>query len=47
MMNQYASSTIDTKLMPRQRPQRPPKLAMKSRQVIFGDLSNSEEKGEI
>ena len=30
--------------MPRQSPQIPPKLEMKSSQVIFGDLSNSERK---
>ena len=34
----------ETKLIPRQRPQIPPKLEMKSNQVIFGDLSNSDGK---
>ena len=34
-------SARDTKLIPRQSPQRPPKPAMKSNQVIFGNLSNS------
>ena len=34
-------SATETKLIPRQSPQRPPKPDMKSNQVIFGDLSNS------
>ena len=34
-------SATETKLIPRQSPQRPPKPEMKSNQVIFGDLSNS------
>ena len=34
-------SARETKLIPRQSPQRPPKPEMKSNQVIFGDLSNS------
>ena len=34
---------METKLNPRQSPQKPPKPDMKSNQVIFGDLSNSEE----
>ena len=33
---------METKLSPRQSPQKPPKPEMKSIQVIFGDLSNSE-----
>ena len=33
----------DMKLTPRQRPQTPPRLEMKSSQVILWDLSNSEE----
>ena len=36
---------METKLNPRQSPQKPPKPEMKSIQVIFGDLSNSELKG--
>ena len=35
---------METKLKPRQSPQKPPKPEMKSSQVIFGDLSNSESK---
>ena len=35
---------METKLNPRQSPQKPPKPEMKSIQVIFGDLSNSEQK---
>ena len=34
-------SATETKLIPRQSPQRPPKPEMKSNQVIFGNLSNS------
>ena len=41
--NQYTSSIIDTKLIPRQSPQSPPRFEMKSSQVILRDLSNSEE----
>ena len=41
MENQYTISTIETKLIPRQRPQIPPKLAKKSNQVILAILSNS------
>ena len=35
---------METKLIPRQSPQRPPKPEMKSSQVIFGDLSNSAKQ---
>ena len=35
-------SATETKLIPRQSPQRPPKPEMKSNQVIFGNLSYSE-----
>ena len=35
---------METKLKPRQSPQKPPKPEMKSSQVIFGDLSNSGSK---
>ena len=35
-------SAIETKLIPRQSPQSPPKPEMKSNHVIFGILSNSE-----
>ena len=35
---------METKLKPRQSPQKPPKPEMKSSQVIFGDLSNSDAK---
>ena len=41
MENQKRISVTETKLTPRQRPQMPPKLEMKSSQVILGDLSNS------
>ena len=37
----------ETKLNPRQSPQKPPKPEMKSNQVIFGDRSNSEWKLSI
>ena len=42
MVNQKKISATETKLIPRQSPQNPPKPEMKSNQVIFGDLSNSE-----
>ena len=42
MVNQKRISATETKLIPRQSPQNPPKPEMKSSQVIFGDLSNSE-----
>ena len=41
-VNQYTSSMTDTKLTPRQSPQMPPRLEMKSSQVILGAFSNSE-----
>ena len=34
----------ETKLIPRQRPQNPPKLEMKSNQVILGERSNSAKQ---
>ena len=40
--NQKKISMTDTKLIPRQSPQKPPTLEIKSNQVIFLDLSNSE-----
>ena len=42
MVNQKKISATETKLIPRQSPQNPPKPEMKSSKVIFGDLSNSE-----
>ena len=42
MVNQKKISATETKLIPRQSPQNPPKPEMKSNKVIFGDLSNSE-----
>ena len=44
MQNQYKISVTETKLIPRQSPQIPPKLETKLNQLILGDLSNSEKK---
>ena len=43
IVNQYTNSVTEMKLIPRQSPQIPPRFEMKSSQVIFCDLSNSEE----